>query len=267
MQRNYDMYMPEAAPGLLSGMGNSRILPFINGVGLVYDQYSLTIPATPTSSTVYSVTVDGITTSFTTDASATNAELEDGLLNSMRTNPEFNSRVEATLDAVANTITLTARQYLQPLAVSAPQFTVTRITASLPKISPIPFGRYIARKSTYVQDVAALPTATTDKLVGITLSNHGTEKTGMYDEAIAGYPAMSTMNAVDRTNDRKGIWVECVEANLTPDDTVYVAVTAGNEGKVTRVTSGTIATVNARIMAKTVVCNGKNLVLVSHNMP
>lgn len=267
MQRNYDMYMPEAAPGLLSGMGNSRILPFVNAVGLVYDQYSLTIPASPASNTAYSVTVEGITATFTTDATATNTELEEGLLNSMRTNPEFNSRVESTLDAVANTITLTNRYYNTPLTVSAPQFTVTRITATLPKINTIPFGRYVARKPTYAQDVAALPTATTDRLVGIALSNYGTEKTGMYDDAIAGYPAMTTMNVVDRTNDRKGVWIECVEANLTQDDSVFVAVTAGNEGKVTRANTGTIATVNARIMARTVVCNGKNLVLVSHNMP
>jgi hypothetical protein len=267
MQRNYDFYYPEAAPGIFSGMGNSRIVPFINSVGVVNDTYTIVVPATPTSNTTYTVTVNGIAVSFTTDASATNSELEEGIFALMRSNPEFAANVDATLNAGTNTITIFARQHSTPLTVVAPQFTVARVTTTLPKANYVPFGRFVATKSTYPECAAALPTATSDKIVGVSLSNHGTEKQGIADDAIAGYPGMSTMNIVDRINDRKGVWVECVEGDLTANDVPYVSVAAGNEGKITKVTSGTISLASvAALKSGSKVLNGKNLVLVSFNL-
>lgn len=66
---------------------------------------TISIPASPDSSTTYSVTVDGVTASYTTDASATQAELGAGLVAAIQVQAGIRSRMAPTYSA--GTLTLT----------------------------------------------------------------------------------------------------------------------------------------------------------------
>lgn len=66
---------------------------------------TITIPASPDSSTAYSVTVDGVTASYTTDASATQAELGAGLVAAIQVAAGIRSRMAPSY--AGGTLTLT----------------------------------------------------------------------------------------------------------------------------------------------------------------
>lgn len=66
---------------------------------------TISIPASPDSSTAYSVVIDGVTASYTTDASATQAELGAGLVAAIQVQAGARSRMAPTYSA--GTLTLT----------------------------------------------------------------------------------------------------------------------------------------------------------------
>lgn len=66
---------------------------------------TITIPESPDSSTAYSVTVDGVTASYTTDASATQAELGAGLVAAIQVAAGIRSRMAPSY--AGGTLTLT----------------------------------------------------------------------------------------------------------------------------------------------------------------
>lgn len=66
---------------------------------------TMTVPASPDNSTLYSVTVDGVTASFTTDASATQAELGAGLVSAI--NAKAGIRRVCAASYSGGTLTLT----------------------------------------------------------------------------------------------------------------------------------------------------------------
>lgn len=67
---------------------------------------TMTVPASPDASTLYSVTVDGVTASYTTDASATQAELGAGLVEAI--NAKAGIRAKMIASYAGGTLTLTA---------------------------------------------------------------------------------------------------------------------------------------------------------------
>ena len=273
MRTNYNLYYDRAIPGMREGSINfPRVRALVLNKGAVKEVWTITIPASPTASTTYSVTINnGLGTArFTTDASPTQAELQTGLLNAIRANPMFGQRGVA--EASGNNVIFTALNFgIENVLTST--LTVTKTTAAVMP-TPVPFGRFVGRAAGATDpDAAGLPGATTDIIMGITHIVHDAEMTPPRYVGTAGegttYPHQDVMDVVDRTGESAGIWVECVESDITINDSVYVSVAAGNEGKATKTSSGTISlsTRAAFLRPPVVTSNGTLCVLVAFNNP
>ena len=107
-QTNFSRYMPVALPGMLSGIGTNQIFPHTNTLSAL-DTVTVTPPDTVDNSTLYKLTINGTTISFTTDSSATTAELGAGLYAAIRVDPIVYGLVDAALNTGTGVITLTAR--------------------------------------------------------------------------------------------------------------------------------------------------------------
>lgn len=276
MRYNYNLQFDRATPGMGEGSINfPRVKALVSVKNAVKEVWTLAIPASPASSTIYTVKLNnGLGTArFTTDASATQAELQAGLLNAIRVNPAFGQRGIASVSG--NNVLFTALEYgiENTLVVTGASLTATKTTAMTIPL-PVPFGRFVARANTETNPkVAGLPTATTDVILGITrivkdiemqpLTYQGANYSGTT------YPYQDVMDVVDRTGESSGIWVECVEADITINDDVYVSVAAGHEGKATKVTSGTIdISAKAEFKCSPVVTStGAVCVLIGFNVP
>ena len=133
----------------------------------------------------------------------------------------------------------------------------------------IPFGRFVGRKSTYARDprenvsVATLIDATTGyEILGVTVQSHATQKVGNFAAAKDGYGFGTVMNVLKNIGTYKGIWVETVDADLVIGDTPYIAVAAGNEGKITKASSGNLAAgSNIKIISASEAVFGKYIAL------
>ena len=273
-QTNYAAYMPPAMAGMINGMGNFVALPYLNNVNAL-DTWTFTPPGTVSNSTEYKIVAAGNTIAFTTDANATAAELMAGLYAAARNDAQFWSDVDIALDTGTNVITLTARGVGQKLAASStptgtnPIVVANSVAAS--SGSPIPFGRFVGRKSTYFFDpldgagsAALIDHASNYTVLGATIASQVVEKTGRFGDAVKeGYPVGSWMDTMVDTGTIKGMWVECVETDITPTDSAYIAIAAGNEGKLTKSSSSTVnVSTKVKILSNTQQAFGKNIVLV-----
>lgn len=244
MKFDYDFYLPRAIPGQREGsVMFHRVVAYRNARG-TKQVWTLAIPAAPTSNAEYSLTLDyRYIARFTTDADATQAELQTGLLNAIRTNPAFGTKVVADTPN-GTTITLTANTVNDTfhLAPGGTGLTATETTApSLP--DGVPVGRFVGQASGETDfKCAYLPTNVTDRILGITAMIKDLERVDYRQDphGVTKYGPNETMDVVDRTGQSGGIWVECVEENIVPTDSVYVSVASGSEGKVTNNNTGTI---------------------------
>jgi hypothetical protein len=273
-QTNFSRYMPTGLPGMLSGFGSCTILPHINSVA-TFDTVTITPPATVDNSKEYKVTINGTTVSFITDANATTAELGSGLYAAIQQDPVVYGLVDVALNTGTSVITLTARTVDLPLLVTTNSADTTNDIAIAKTVSTssnaiIPFGRFVGRKSTYTRDPlegvsqATLIDATSGyEVLGVTLSSQYTQKVGRFSAAKDGYAFDTVMNVLKNIGTYKGVWVETVDADLAIGDTPYIAVAAGNEGKITKTSSGNLAAgSNIKIISAAQQSFGRNIALV-----
>ena len=82
-----------------------RDVTLINGAGQAAQVTTIAIPASPDNSTAYSVVVDGITASYTSDGSATQAEVGAGLVAAINATPGVRGQMSASY--AGGTLTLT----------------------------------------------------------------------------------------------------------------------------------------------------------------
>lgn len=279
-QGNYSRYMSPALAGMLSGMGSAIIIPALNNYA-TYDTVTITPPGTVDNSATYTVTVAAIgggqknlSQSFTTDASATTAELGTGLYNAMITDPEFYSAVNVSLDSGTSVITLKARSVGTVLTVTSNSSVTTNdltiaktVTGASNAI--IPFGRFVGRQSAYYRDpvegfgtMSLVDHASNYSNYGVTILSQATEQTGLFQSAQDGYAFGKTMEVLRNSGTFRGIWIETVEPDLVFGDTARIQITAGNQGKLTKSTSSTVdVSANVTILTSTQQAFGKNITL------
>lgn len=82
-----------------------RATTVVNSLGLATDVWTIAVPGSVDNSTAYSVTVDGVAASYTSDASATQAELGAGLVAAIGVEPGVRGQVTAAYSG--GTLTLT----------------------------------------------------------------------------------------------------------------------------------------------------------------
>lgn len=252
-QQFYAQEMGIALPGQIIGMGQYMAMPYFNNATAVKAVYTVTPPATPDATTTYSLTFDGTNTvSFTTGASTTTAQLGAGLHAAIVADAEVFRKVTASVNATTGVITLTSVLFNTAIVITSPTNATTTgdltiATTTQPGTSlEIPFGRFVSRTSAdtvdpvYGYSPARLPTATSGHtILGVTL-NAFVEKNAIGPNAKALYQFQRTMSVLQDCVAIRGVWVEAVDTNITTADTLYISVAAGNEGKVTRSSSGTI---------------------------
>lgn len=90
---------------LAMGSYHSKATTVVNANGQAAQVTTIAVPASVDNSTVYSVTIDGVTSSYTSDASATQAELGAGIAAALAAEP--GARGQMTGVYSAGTLTLT----------------------------------------------------------------------------------------------------------------------------------------------------------------
>lgn len=271
-QTNFNRYMPSALPGMKSGIGDCIVLPHVNDVGTV-DTFTLTPPTTVNNASIYFIEVGSARVEFLTN-STTAADLMLELYQAMLLDPIFYSNVDVALKVTTNVITVSSRSVGTVLSVitntnlANPIVVAKTVSTSQNKI--IPFGRFVGRKTTYkfdqlegVSSATLIDAASGYTALGVTLCSSATEKVGRYHQAQSGYDFGYTMNVLRNTGTIKGVWVECVESDIVYGDSAYIAVSAGNEGKISKVSTNNVnATSFVKIVSATQVSFDKKIILV-----
>lgn len=260
----YSKTMDIATPGALSGSAASHLTgTYVNSAATAKQVHTVVTPATVDASAVYSITVDGVVVSYTSDASPTQTELRDGLYNSFRTNPEARSLMDVAISG--NNLVLTSARLENVHIVSVNSADTTNdltvsITTAQNLGTAIPYGVFVTRAAGDAIKAAKLPATNTDKVIGVTTIHQNLERNAIGDQAVTEYAAMEEMDVLERCNSLDGAWVRCVDADIDVDDTVYVIPSGATAGYVTKTAGSNInlATV-ASYRSETVAINRDNI--------
>lgn len=282
-QQTYNYYMPLGLPGIYEGMGQYRAQTYINGASGTQPTYTITPPATVDANTAYKVTVDGVQVTATSGGATTTAQLGTLLYNALRQEGLVYRKADITVNTSTGVITLVSRTINQTLAIAVNSaettndLTVANTVAAGTAVT-IPHGRFVGRLASYGKDPisglsnAALVNHATNftsgggQILGVVMKNF-VEKTSRGPLAVAEIPFGGMMDVMNSVGTLKGIWVESVESDIVMTDTLYVAVGAGNEGKVSKTSSGNIdLSAKGRFVSDAVTALGKNIVLVQFTL-
>ena len=215
-QLSYDYNTPIAVEGLVA---NSRDAQFDTLTNQAVAQVT-TIVITADDSQIYTVTIDGVISSFTSDASATIAEIAIGLQAAIEANT-FVTAATASIDG-SDQLILTGLATGVPFtesdtAAGSGDLVATLTTAA---VGDIDFGRCVVQGGS--DDLCALPQAAGDIVAGITPFEHVESVDGNLpadtNEVVRtqNYKANGTVNIM-----RRGvIWV-IVEEAVTKGAAVY----------------------------------------------
>lgn len=256
-QKTYSQYHARAFPGQVDGIGDMGVKTYKNSALDGYNTWTVTTPATVDDSETYSINVaggaiasGGLTAEVETDANATQAELNAGLL----------AAVQATdivqyfaVSLAANVITLRALTPSIQYTVTSGSNAATTNDLTLAETvndsisENIPFGVFVGRSTAAPADgarEARLPkTDSNFVLEGVTIApTHAAERTAIGEGAVAAYKPNEGMDVMTRTPPGDGVWVRTAASNITVDSTVYVDVnTAGQYGWVTATATDNLA--------------------------
>lgn len=234
-----------ALPGQMNGeYSDSKILPLQNMSGFAKQVLTITVPATVDNSATYTLTVNGgaATVSFTTDASATQGELQDGLFDAWRSNAIANSIGTISKSSTNLLVTANAFGISNAIAVNTDTTNDLSVAESVAAGTGnwIKAGVIVVRATGEPPNTAKLPAAASNKVLGVTKLTRFEESETRGANREDGYPPQRVMDVVADVGVNKGIWVRTVESGLTEDSTVFADV-AVNPGYVTATTGSNIA--------------------------
>jgi hypothetical protein len=238
---NYSQYYI-ASPGRIWGtQADLLIKPYINGNPGSTEQWSVTIPSSPVANTIYAIIVNGYRIAVDSGATPTQATLKSQLLNAFNAqlaatftaNPAVNSFVTATNGSTA-ILLLTANKYEEKnLILTEGTGLTASVTTQQVARAGIDFGLIVVAAPNNWHK-AMLPQATSDRVLGVTLSPYDIEKDAFGEKGKANFPADEPMDVLVRTNGAEGVWVQSDSSSLVPGDPVYVSIAAETRGKVTK---------------------------------
>lgn len=215
---------------MFHGLGDPRIDAYVNRNSPLSDIWEIAIVA-PVVGTEYKVKIDGYETSYKAVTGDTQTIFGQKLYKVIVQNPLVYRTAEFTLDTPNNKIVVRSRDANALNVISTLTATRTQNAGTLPPA--IPFGRAVGAKATYNSKEVTLPTAASDVIKGVAISTHWVERIGV-PAGPGAYRPLDTVNVCDRTNNLKGVYVECVEADIVEADPVYVAVAAPNHAGTAR---------------------------------
>jgi hypothetical protein len=226
-----ELYSPNAIEGMLvDSFPHDYVTPNLrNGSGLQNAVYSITV-GTAVSNTDYTVSVNGISATFTSGTSATVSDIRTGIITALSNDPMIRGLAVA---AIGTDITVSARGIGTANAIEVTVsgggtgFAATKLQDALdPK--RIPFGRVIATGLTDPAGVGKLPQASTDvpRCVNVRTDAHANiEGLGLTDED--GVNPGEMINSLNRGR----VWMR-VLTDFSPSSTVFYGVGGTTAGMV-----------------------------------
>lgn len=164
---------------------------------------------TLTASTVYTITINGISTSVTSAASGTMAQLQAQIVDRLSTIPSISGNFAITTTG-SDTVILTATSIApnSTVAVGA-LLTVTNTASTVAK--RIRFGRIVTGRPQWIDNlqVAGLPSASTEKVLGATQYSHGNARD---QGTLGGFISGDTMSLIKSGQ----IWMEFSSMIVAP---------------------------------------------------
>lgn len=259
-----------AVPGEIADVSPRTVLTYINDDPRAAQSDTITV-ATATNDKDYVVTINGIDITFTSDSTATVAEVADGLAAAIEAEPLVNGTVDAVSDGV-DTVTLTAKVAGVGYTLSEDDAELsTASVAANAEAAAIPFGRCVItnglsatnnKLAKAVNDTDVTDTADLDSLAaGVTVRDETRELEVGSDTAE--YPGGSAMGVL-----RKGqVYVKSEAALSDPSDGVFVRNAADGDldelgGFSTATGTGLVQWSNARWVRQTEDTSGGTIILV-----
>lgn len=235
-QTNYSQSSAKAFPGQVDGLGDMGVRAMINSALDAKNTWTVATPATVDNTGIYSISVVGgaipsaIVASFTTDGSATQAELTAGLLAAIQASDLSqyfaisNATNVITLQALVPNVAYTVTSPTN--ATTANDLTLTQTLAASGSTA-VPFGRFVVRSTSGTVDSfneARLPTTANNVAVaGVAIApTHAIERGAIGNDAIAQYAANDVMDVIDRTPGGGGVWVKCDSGSILPTTTAFI---------------------------------------------
>lgn len=275
-QTAYNRDIPRGEPGLIRGPGTAIIMPYINSVGLVAPVYTVTPPATVDASAPYVLSVNGVSVSVTTDASPTTLELGTALYNAIRKNAEIFRLAQYALNTSTGVITISASFFNEPLdvihvnaAARTNDLTIAN-TVSAAGGSNLGIGIAVGTQSSYVPDrFGRYPANAIDHATNYTFQGFvareivEADRVGPLAEPV--FKPGQVFGVIIDLGTCEGVLVQCVESDITPADSAYIAISGDNKGKLTKTSSGNAnVSSKVKIISNSFAANGKNLVYVTY---
>jgi hypothetical protein len=275
-QNSYSRDIPAALPGMRDGTGEVQSLVFLNNAGMTAPTYTITPPATVDTSAAYTISVNGLIKTVTTDASPTTAELGSLLFSALVRDPLIGRLANITLNTSTGVITLVSTTLNEAIALSQTNAGTTTNdltianTVAVGTGSNIPVGRAVGTLASYLPDRNGdLPASLINHATNFTFRGFTElrvlERVDNSNSAIAAYKPGQTMSVLTDCGVSRGIWVECVESDIAMTDSCYIAVGAGNEGKVSKTSSSNMnVSTKIKFTSAAVTANGLNVVRVHY---
>ena len=149
-------------------------------IGTIQANSNYTITLTPPDGTpAISVTVNS--------GSLTAAQTRDAIVAALRASRIFSYMVPAPVSTANYTLTGRKPGVAYTLAISATHTSYTLATVAATTATVVPFGRIVARKTSYAADVLSLPTATDDVLLGVSVIDPSSVRAGYGSAAVVHY--------------------------------------------------------------------------------
>lgn len=205
-------------PGQALGWGKSLARTYVNDTGFARKVVDVTITAA--NSTAYAFTVDGISVTYTSDASATTQEIRDGLIANARDNIllEPVASFQPVAAAVVR-VTIKTAGVDTAVAESDANLALTVVQAATAQ-QPIGFGLAVVKRtgSDSTDRSCMLPSATGQALLGIAERAPQLTNPVSPDDKIAPLSAMSVGH--------HGTYFVRVETAVAPEEDAYFRHTA-----------------------------------------
>lgn len=227
------LYEPVAVEGLIAdSFPHDFVMPSpINAAGGVAQVVTLTV-GTPANNTTYTVAInkDGDRigqVSYLSDADATAAEIQTGLINALNGNGLIYGGAIAT--ASGGNVLITSRDRgtrgaIEVVTSGGGTGFAASVTTAAGNAVAIPFGRLVVIASTDNPRIAKLPSAATDVIRGVTVRTHAHEITLT---GVDGYKPNEVMGTLNRGR----IWVRPTTA-FKPSDAVLFIHSGADAGRV-----------------------------------
>ncbi len=234
VQTTYTQLIDAAFAGATSNLAPSRTLSFLNPSAK--NQHIVTV-ASVVNLTLYEITINGIVTGFTSDASATEAEIRSNLRNNINANPLLASLATAESGATSDLININAvfRDVQLIVTVTA---TILTVAESIVPGLPRPYGLFYgfgAASTSQLGGVNLIPLADVNTVVaGVLRHTHG-DATNPYQIPFTNDPApardLSGLPAGSEGSIQTQGHIWCLaEEVMVPGDDVFARHTAGSSG-------------------------------------